>query len=157
MSMGRPKTAVERRRSPRLTMKITASVRSATGARNESLVPAARPAAAPAKIERAGADRATRPARAARPLTRRAPHAKSRTTPADVVQRLARLEVDHRLGAEHDRRAEERLRRRRRTACPIAQPDEEPERKEPEVEKRREEVAAKARIGIAWRTSEFAG
>ena len=56
---GIPHGAAVRRRVVRDAITTTPTVSAATGARNESLVPAARPAAIPATSERAGLDRAS--------------------------------------------------------------------------------------------------
>ncbi len=128
-------------------MTTSASVRSATGARNESLVPAARPAAAPANAS-APALSERLPGASERPFTRIAAAREQERDSADVVERLARLEVDHRLGAQDDRGAEERL--RPKAVWPADRPGGgQAETEEAEVEKRREEVAPKVRIGIA--------
>ena len=101
-----------RRRAPGL-ITIRPTNRAMTGARNESLVPAARPAASPATATAVITGRFVTALLAA-PLPARAhgvdqhrDRAEDQRHPDDVVQRLARLELDQVLRPERDRTADQ--------------------------------------------------
>ena len=103
------------------------------------MVPAARPAAAPGERERSEAHRAlVVPRGVAVDQERRC--AQEESDASDVVERLAGLEVDHRLGAQDDRGPQERLGPQAiRAAHGPAR--EEAEAQEAKVEERRDEIA----------------
>ena len=134
-------SAALRRRVVRGAITITATVRAATGARNESLVPAASPAAIPAMASGAAGNPPAGDARGSGVAVDQDRHrSEDEGDAGDVVERLAGLELDQALRAERHRGADQRLR-----AEPIRPADapgsEQRHRQQAQVEHGRDAVA----------------